>query len=337
MNPAGAGPSPATIYDVAREAGVHPSTVSRAFSRPGRVSSQTSARVHEVAARLGYRQDVPFRLPNRSRSQVICLVVSDITNPYYLGIIRGAEQAAAAADLSLVVTDGRESAAHERRVLRRNLPGSDGFIITSSRLSDNELRTLAREVPLVVVNRRVPGLPCVHPDNARGIRRSVEHLASLGHTTLGYVAGPSASWADGARWRAVREACHELMLTDVRIGPVPPTIPGGRTAAEEIVRRGLTAVQTYNDMVGVGVLRGLAGLGVDVPGEVSVVGFDNTLPADLVTPGLTTVAQPVMVLGETAARAVIAQVAGEATPRQLTQVVPVRLVERASTGPVRTG
>lgn len=337
MNPAGAGPSPATIYDVAREAGVHPSTVSRAFSRPGRVSSQTSARVHEVAARLGYRQDVPFRLPNRSRSQVICLVVSDITNPYYLGIIRGAEQAAAAADLSLVVTDGRESAAHERRVLRRNLPGSDGFIITSSRLSDNELRALAREVPLVVVNRRVPGLPCVHPDNARGIRRSVEHLASLGHTTLGYVAGPSASWADGARWRAVREACHELMLTDVRIGPVPPTIPGGRTAAEEIVRRGLTAVQTYNDMVGVGVLRGLAGLGVDVPGEVSVVGFDNTLPADLVTPGLTTVAQPVMVLGETAARAVIAQVAGEATPRQLTQVVPVRLVERASTGPVRTG
>lgn len=336
MSGDGAGRSPVTIYDVARAAGVHPSTVSRAFSRPGRVSSQTSARVHEVAEQLGYRQDVPFRLPGRSRSHIICLVVSDITNPYYLGIIRGAEQAAAAAGLSLVITDGRESAAHERQVLRRNLPGSDGFIITSSRLSDNELRTLAREVPLVVVNRRVPGLPCVHPDNARGIRRSVEHLASLGHTTIGYVAGPGASWADGARWRAMREACHELTLTDVRIGPVSPTIPGGRSAAQEVLRSGLTAVQAYNDMVGIGLLRELVALGVDVPGEVSVVGFDNTLPADLVTPGLTTVTQPVTVLGETAARAVIAQVTGEATSRELTQVLPVRLVERASTGPVRS-
>jgi LacI family transcriptional regulator len=336
MSGAGGHAGHVTIYDVAREAGVHPSTVSRAFARPGRVSSQTAARVHEVAERLGYRQDVPFRLTGQSRSHLICLVVSDITNPYYLGIIRGAEQAAAAADFSLVVTDGRESATHERQVLRRNLPGSDGIIITSSRLSDNELRGLAREVPLVVVNRRVPGLPCVHPDNARGIRRAVEHLASLGHTTIGYVAGPSASWADGARWRAVREACHELMLTDVRVGPVVPTMAGGRAAAKEIVRRGLTAVQTYNDMVGIGVLRGLRELGVDVPGQVSVVGFDNTLPADLVTPGLTTVAQPVMVLGETAARAVIAQVGGEAASRELTQVLPVRLVERASTGPVRT-
>lgn len=336
MSGAAGGPSPVTIYDVAREAGVHPSTVSRTFARPGRVSSQTAARVHEVAERLGYRQDVPFRLPGRSRSHVICLVVSDITNPYYLGIIRGAERVAASADYSLVVTDGRESSTHERQVLSRNLPGSDGIIITSSRLSDKELRGLAREVPLVVVNRRVPGLPCVHPDNARGIRRSVEHLASLGHTTIGYVAGPAASWADGARWRAVREACHELMVTDVRVGPVAPTMAGGRAAAREIVRLGWTAVQTYNDMVGIGVLRGLQELGVDVPGEVSVVGFDNTLPAELVTPGLTTVAQPVTVLGEAAARAVIAQATGEATGRELTEVVPVRLVERGSTGPVRT-
>lgn len=325
-----------TIYDVAREAGVHPSTVSRSFSRPGRVSSATAARIHDVAERLGYRQDQPFRVPSRSRTRIITLAVSDITNPYYFGIIRGAERAASANDFSLVVADSRESAEAERSVLSRNLPGTDGLIVTSSRLSDTELRKLAREVPLVILNRRVPGLPCVHPDNARGIRRAIEHLAMLGHTRIGYVAGPDASWADGARWRAVREACHELLLTDVRIGPVQPTMSGGRAAAQEILRQGLTAVQTYNDQVGVGLLRGLAELGVDVPGEVSVVGFDNTIAADMVTPGLTTVAQPVMMLGETAARAVIAQVNGEATLRELTQVMPVKLLERASTGPVRT-
>lgn len=325
-----------TIYDVAREAAVHPSTVSRAFSRPGRVSSATAQRIHDVAEELGYRQDPPFRVPSRTRAGIITLAVSDITNPYYFGIIRGAEQAAAEAGFSLVVADCRESAAQERRVLRRTLAASDGLVITSSRLSDTELRGLAREVPLVVLNRKVPGLPCVHPDNARGIRRSVEHLASLGHPRIGYVAGPDASWADGARWRAVREACHELMLTDLRVGPVPPTMVGGRAAAEEIVRGGLTAVQTYNDQVGVGVVRGLQELGVDVPGEVSVVGFDNTIAADIVRPGLTTVAQPVTVLGEIASRAVLAQLAGGTGSREQTQVVPVRLVVRGSTGPVRT-
>lgn len=326
-----------TIYDVAREVGVSPSTVSRAFSRPGRVSSQTARRVHEAAERLGYRADQPHRIPGPARSRVIALAVSDITNPFYFGIIRGAEKAAHDNDFTLMVADARESADEERRMLNRHMPLVEGLIVTSSRLSDTELRGLARRVPLVVLNRRVPGLPCVHPDNARGIRRAVEHLATLGHTRIGYVAGPEASWADGARWRAVREACLELVLTDVRIGPVAPTLAGGRGAAATVVERGLTAVMTYNDMVAVGLLRGLSELGVDVPGDVSVIGFDNTLPADLVSPGLTTVAQPVTLLGETAGRHVIALVNGQAESRELTSVLPVQLTIRQSTGPAPAG
>jgi LacI family transcriptional regulator len=322
-----------TIYDVAREAGVSASTVSRAFSRPGRVSNDTSRRVHEIAERLGYRSDQPHRLQGSTRTRVIGLAVSDITNPFYFGIIRGAEKAAHDNDFTLMVADARESADEERRMLARHLPLVEGLIVTSSRLSDTELRGLARRLPVVVLNRRVPGLPCVHPDNARGIRRAVEHLATLGHTRMGYLAGPEASWADGSRWRAVREACLELMLTDVRVGPVRPTLAGGRGAAAEVVERGLTAVLTYNDLVAVGLLQGLAALGVDVPGEVSVVGFDNTLPAELVTPGLTTVAQPVTLLGETAGRQVISLVKGQATSRELTSVLPVQLTVRQSTGP----
>lgn len=322
-----------TIYDVAREAGVSASTVSRAFSRPGRVSSDTARRVHEVAERLGYRADQPHRLQGSTRTRVIALAVSDITNPFYFGIIRGAEKAAHDNDFTLMVADARESADEERRMLARHVPLVEGVIVTSSRLSDTELRGLARRLPVVVLNRKVPGLPCVHPDNARGVRRAVEHLATLGHTRIGYVAGPEASWADGSRWRAVREACLELVLTDARVGPVVPTLAGGRGAAAEVVRRGLTAVLTYNDMVAVGLLRGLADLGVDVPGEVSVVGFDNTLPAELVSPGLTTVAQPVTLLGETAGRHVISLVRGQASSRELTSVLPVQLTVRQSTGP----
>lgn len=325
-----------TIYDVAREAGVSASTVSRAFSRPGRVSSATTKRVHEVAARLGYRDDAPYRVPSTTRSRVIALAVSDITNPFYFGIIRGAEKAAHDSDFTLMVADARESAQEERRMLERHLPLVDGLVVTSSRLSDTDLRGLARRLPVVVINRHVQGLPCVVPDNPRGVRRAVEHLASLGHRRIGYVAGPEASWADGSRWRALREACHELLLTDARVGPVQPTLAGGRSAARLVVDRGLTAVVCYNDLVGVGLLRGLAALGVEVPAEISVVGFDNTLPADLVTPGLTTVAQPVTTLGETATRHVISLLSGRAETRDITAVLPVHLEVRQSTGPAPT-
>lgn len=321
-----------TIYDVAEAAGVSPSTVSRAFARPGRVSSETARRIHETAERLGYRSERPHRVPAESRTRVIALAVSDITNPFYFGIIRGAEKAAADNDYSLMVADARESADEERRMITRHLPQVDGLLVTSSRLSDTELRGMARKVPVVVLNRQVSGLPSVHPDNARGIRRAVEHLAGLGHTRVGYLAGPEASWADGSRWRAVREACHELALTDVRVGPVRPTLAGGRSAADEVLGRRLTAVIGYNDLVAVGLLRELTSRGVAVPGEVSVVGFDNTLAAELVTPGLTTVGQPVTALGETAARQVIALVGGAAS-RELTSVLPVELVVRQSTGP----
>ncbi|SOC55103.1 transcriptional regulator, LacI family [Ornithinimicrobium cerasi] len=320
-----------TIYDVAREVGVNPSTVSRAFARPGRVSSATARRIHEVAERLGYRTQEPHRVAVPTRSRVIALAVSDITNPFYFGIIRGAERAAHDNDFTLMVADARESAEEERRMLARHLPLVDGLVVTSSRLSDTELRGLSRRLPLVVLNRRVPGLPCVHPDNARGVRRAVEHLGELGHTRIGYLAGPEASWADGSRWRAVREACLELSLTDARVGPVPPTLAGGRSAAKDVVARGLTAVIGYNDMVAVGLLKGLTELGVDVPGQVSVVGFDNTLPAELV--GLTTVATPVTLLGETAGRHVISMVTAHVEARERVSILPVELVVRSSTGP----
>jgi LacI family transcriptional regulator len=323
-----------TIYDVAREAGVNPSTVSRAFARPGRVSSDTARRILEVAERLGYRVAEPHRVAAPSRTRVIALAVSDITNPFYFGIIRGAEKAAHDNDFTLMVADARESAEEERKMLARHLPLVDGLVVTSSRLSDTELRGLARRVPLVVLNRRVPGLPCVHPDNARGVRRAVEHLGELGHRRIGYLAGPEASWADGSRWRAVREACLELSLSDARVGPVVPTLAGGRSAARDVVDKGLTAVLGYNDMVAVGLLRGLTELGVDVPGEVSVVGFDNTLPAELV--GLTTVATPVTLLGATAGQHVISLVTGHAEARERVSVLPVELLVRTSTGPAPT-
>lgn len=326
-----------TIYDVARVAGVSPSTVSRAFSRPGRVASRTAQRVRAVADELGYRSEQVFHHVARreSRTKTLGLAISDVTNPFYFPIIRGAENAAAAAGYTMLLCDAQESDRVERQTLARALPLIEGLVIASSRLSDTDLRALAKSIPVVVLNRDVAGLPSVIPDTGRGVRRAVEHLAELGHRDLTYVAGPEASWVDGVRWRAVREAAFELELPEHRVGPVAPTVAGGRKAAEAVAARGHTAVLAYNDLVAMGLVAGLRDLGIDVPGRVSVVGFDNIFAADLVTPALTTVAAPLVSLGETAVRHVVALAGGASARESGATVVPLRLLVRASTAAPR--
>ena len=124
------------------------------------------------------------------------------------------------------------------------------MILTSSRLPDNAIRTLAKSTPLVVLNRHVDQVPSVVSDNVRAVKRAVEHLASDGHRSLTYLAGPEASWADGMRWRGLLEAGHELGLKVQRIGPCRPTLNGGRHAVESWRQAPTTGVVAYNDLDG---------------------------------------------------------------------------------------
>ena len=332
VNEAGTG-SDATIYDVARVAGVSPSTVSRAFSRPGRVSAQTAERIRQVAEELGYRSREVTRAAAKTTTKILGLAVADITNPFNFRVIRGCQAAAAEAGFVVTLNDAQESEALEREMLRRSLPLLDGLIIASSRLSDTELRTLAKSLPVVILNRRVSGLHCIVPDMAHGVRKAAEHLLALGHRNITYLAGPEASWADGMRWRAVRESARELGFTEHRVGPFAPTLQGGRGAAEVIAARRLKAVVCFNDLMAIGLMQGLAERGVKVPEQVSVVGFDNIFASALVSPGLTTVAAPLTMLGDSAVRYITATLTGHTSPETGPVLVPVRLIVRQSTAP----
>lgn len=332
VSEAGTG-SDATIYDVARVAGVSPSTVSRAFSRPGRVSAQTAERIRKVAEELGYRSREVTRAAAKTTTKVLGLAVADITNPFNFRVIRGCQSAAAEAGFVVTLNDAQESEALEREMLRRSLPLLDGLIIASSRLSDTELRTLAKSLPVVILNRRVSGLHCIVPDMAHGVRKVAEHLMTLGHRNITYLAGPEASWADGMRWRAVRDSARELGFTEHRVGPFAPTLQGGRGAAEVIAARRLKAVVCFNDLMAIGLMQGLAERGIQVPDQVSVVGFDNIFASALVTPGLTTVAAPLTMLGDSAVRYITATLTGHKAPDTGPVLVPVRLIVRNSTGP----
>ncbi len=321
-----------TIYDVAREAGVAPSTVSRAYSRPGRVNADTARRVFEAAERLGYRAgSLEGRgMRDRPPTTTLGLVIADITNPFYGEIIRGAFDAARAAGYMLILSHTGESAEIERTSIESELAKVDGIVIASSRMNDSALRMIAKQRAVVLLNRVIPEVCCVVTDNPRGVKRAAEHLGMLGHTGIVYVAGPERSWADGVRWRSLREAGLELQLDIGRVGPNDPTLHAGFRAARRVVELGATAVLAYNDQLAIGVIKGLRQVGLRVPEDVSVVGFDNIMFDEIVEPGLTTVAAPLYQMGQTGVQNCIAVSRG-AVPSAPSLVLPVTLVERAST------
>ena len=320
-----------TIYDVAAASGVAPSTVSRAFSRPGRVNAATAERVRRVAAELGYRVEPPDSARPPGRSGLIAILVSDVTNPFFFDIIQGAGTTATQARRTLLVADVHESADAEREALERVLPLVDGVVLATSRLSDSAIRVAARQRPTVVLNRVMTGIASVVTDNAGGARQAAEHLAALGHRSITYVAGPEASWAGGVRWRALHEAAGELRLRLRRVGPFAPTLAGGAAAAEALAGTGSTAAVTYNDLMAIGLMGGLTALGARLPRDLSVVGFDDIFGADFCTPPLTTVAAPLRHLGAVGVATLLDVQAGTGPRPVRPTLLPAQLVVRGST------
>lgn len=320
-----------TIYDVAAAAGVAASTVSRTFSRPGRVNSATAEHIRTIAERIGYRVNPVARALSTARTGMLAVVVADVANPFFAEIIKGAEAEAARAGYTVLLIDTAESEVREREALNRALPAVEGVMLAGSRLPDTTIRTIAGQRPMLVLNRFVSGVPGVAADNRSGVRDILGHLAALRHEQVTYISGPEASWVDGIRWRAMRDLAAGLNLRVSRIGPVPPTIDGGRYAADELGELPSTALVAYNDQVAIGLIGRLTERGIAVPTRVSVVGFDNIYPAELVTPRLTTVAAPLRRQGATAVANLIAMIGGARPRAGRPLMLPTRLIVRDST------
>ncbi len=328
-----------TIYDVAREAGVAASTVSRAFNNPNRVRASTRDHILSVARRLGYQHNPRARALLSGRTCAIGMVVSDITNPHYFELIRGAEMRAKASKYTLVLVNAEESPRIEYDHVRRLAQSVDGFVLAASRLPDENIFEFAGMRPLVLMNRELPGLPSVIVDYAEGCSQIVEHLASLGHESVVYLAGPRNSWTAQQRWKSIRNACEKIGVDAVRIGYFVPTVASGVAAADATLQTGSTAVIAHNDLLAIGVLRRLGERGVTVPADMSIVGFDNIFAAELCSPALTTLGGAYAEVGGAAVDLLLdkTRIVGppsDAVPRL---VLPSWLHIRASTGPVNHG
>lgn len=299
-----------TIYDVAKLAGVNPSTVSRALNRPGRVNAVTERRIRAAAETLNYHVNPMARALPTGRTSIIGLVVSDITNPVFFDVVRGAEAAATRAGYTLVLTESEESEQREYERAERMLRMVDGLLLATPRMSDEQILALAKQKPVAVVNRLVEGVLSVVPDVQHGIAEAVRHLRGLGHSRIAYVPGPALSWMARRRGELLAQRCAWAHIELLPLEPVAPTVAGGRSAAVAARDSGATAVFAYNDLIAIGLMQELVETGIRIPADLSIVGFDDIFGADFTSPPLTTIKSPLREEGDHAMAALLGRITG---------------------------
>jgi LacI family transcriptional regulator len=351
------------LADVARVAGVHPGTASRALNPVTRdqVSRETSRRVARAAQRLGYVPNAMARGLRTSRSHLVGMVVPDVTNPLFPPMVRGAERVLAEAGLTLVLTDTDNSAATERaQILRLRARGIDGFLVATARWEDDLLAELATAAtPAVLLNRNTASaqLPYVGADERTGVRQAVDHLVALGHRHIAYLAGPQDTSTGRERAAAFRQAVRQHALPtargQVRVCPAFTESAGAATARRLLATRHTaptsgpsgpvegragrerlpwTAIVAGNDLIALGVLDALATAGLRCPADVSVVGFNDLPMVGRLSPPLTTVRLPLTGMGELAARTLLDRL-DDPTGRITNTLLAVDLAVRESTAP----
>ncbi|MEO3796134.1 LacI family DNA-binding transcriptional regulator [Nonomuraea sp. B10E15] len=297
-----------TIYSIAQRCGVSAATVSRVFNRPELVSRQVREQVTAVARELGYLPNPAARGLVTGRAETIGLIVSDITNPFFPLLVRSIQRTAERMGSSVMLVDAEESAAAEVRHVARLRGRVDGVIVASPRSSSAALREAAKGLPCVLLNRPLRDLSSVICDNTSALFDAGEHLHKHGHRSFALLAGPSASWAAARRSQAIRGWARGRGVELTELGPFRATFKGGRQAGAALLETDATAAFAFDDLTACGVLAELAGRGVAVPGDRSVVGCDDVLLARTVTPSLTTVTAPMDDLGATAVQVLTRQI-----------------------------
>ncbi|WP_439590796.1 LacI family DNA-binding transcriptional regulator [Microbacterium sp.] len=324
-------PRKTTITDVARAAGVSLSTVSRVMNGNATVDPVLVERVRATAAELGYAANPLARSLVLGRTQTIAVVVPDLGNPTFQAILRGISHAAAVDGFHVLIADSGERVEEERVLAEETRRRTDGVILCAPRMEEALLGPLLDSLsPVVVVNRgRQDAAPVVAADYRHALRELAEHLHSLGHRRLVFLAGVARSASNSARLAALedaRAAHDDLEIIEI---PAGVDVDSGADAVEAVLATGATGVLAFNDLVAMGLLTALTERGIRVPEDISITGFDDIPFARHTSPPLTTSAVPAVELGAEAWRALHAGLTG-GEPTPFTSLVP-QLVLRAST------
>jgi LacI family transcriptional regulator/LacI family repressor for deo operon, udp, cdd, tsx, nupC, and nupG len=334
-----------SIEDVARAASVSHSTVSRALRNSPLISAEVRRRVQEIAQEMGYIPNAIAQSLKQQRTNTVGLVVTSIADPFYADVIKGIEETARPAGMSVFISATYNDEAQELAVIdtfhRRQV---DGIIVVSSRIARNYQHLRRLGVPAVLVNNEAnisgQSQHSVLIDDYAGATLAMRHLIALGHRQIGYLGITNRPFSNEQRRTAYLDALAtaRLPINPAAImianspGPEADDVLASAQQTPQMLASGVTAVFCYNDLIAIGVLMACRERGVAVPGQLSIVGFDDIALAQYVSPALTTVIQPRRAMGSHSMYMLL----GLIDQQPVTNVVLApALAVRASTAPPR--
>ena len=345
-----------TIRDVARESGYSASTVSIVLNNAPLsryIPGETKERIHVAARLLGYRPNPLARSLRSQRSNIVGVMVFDITDPFCTPILRGLENALYQASYLSLLADAHNEPHRFERYLEMFLDRRvEGLIVIANWLM-TDIKVLAdlteRQVPTVIAGRalEVENISTVSVDNESGAALALEHLYRLGHREIAFLRGPKTLASSGQRWKGIRNFAQSvgLKLDTKRIAELPESLDpnssfeAGAQLSTQLLRGGksFTALVAFDDITALGALRALKKKGLRVPEDCSVVGFDDVAQASLSAPALTTVRQPMEAMGSMSAGMILEAIKAVNQKKTIPvarRKIPAELVVRESTQPL---
>ena len=330
-----------TLSDVARLAGVSTMTVSRVINNSSYIRPETRARVNDAIAELGYMPNILARQLRSKRTKTIALVMTDIANPFFTTIARGVEDTARVQGYAVMFCNTYESEAEEDAyvslLIQRRI---DGVLLVPAAGTGGSLRLLQKHgMPVVILDRnlRTAEVDQVRADSEAGAYAAVRHLLDLGHRRIAVLTGPevvstSTDRVAGYR-RALSDACLESDCEQVVYGEF--NVASGFAMTQRILEAGPrpTAIFAANNFIAFGAIRALREAEIAIPGDMSIVVFDDLPQGWVLDPFLTVVSQPAYEIGRQAAELMLARLAGNAPAGPRTIILPSELIVRRSTAP----
>ena len=331
-----------TVKEVCRLAGVSTATVSRTLKNPDLVSPKTRARVFKAVQESGYRPNMLASSVKTGKSNALVVLVPNLSNPFFLKIIQGIELAAQENGYSVLLGDTQGDPQRENEIAGMVLSNrADGLIHLdhSFPFSDSDAN-IASRVPVVSVCERIKGdkeFPVIELDNYAATRSLARHLVNYGHRKFGIIAGQFDSRIHRDRLAGIKGVFAEegIEFSDKMIVGGAYSIEMGQQGARDLMAMEVrpTAIFCFNDDIAIGTIFELKKLGVRVPEDVSVVGFDNIKVSAFIDPPLTTIDQPAHEMGRKAVEVVLQIINGVPLKRNR-EIFPYNILERESSGPV---
>lgn len=345
-----------TLFDIAHACGFSVSTVSIVLSEAPlsrNVAAATRERIRKMARQLGYHPDAFARSLRRQRSQTIGVLAYDLTDPFCIPIVRGIQSGLHPTNYLPLLMDAQTQRklfdSYLKMILERR---AEGLIVIASWIFE-ETNLLAdiekNHVPIIIVGRDLTSrrISSVYVDNEAGGALAMHHLYELGHRKIAVIRGPEELFDSEPRWAGTQRVAADAGIQfDPRVVIQLPALvnsisgfEGGLRCAQQILQSGcaFTAVLAFDDMTALGVVRGLSEAGLKVPEDCSVLGFDDVLPAEVSTPGITTIRQPLKEMGlqavDWALQALDAREHGIKVMPQLLKTTPQLVIRMSTSGP----